>query len=191
MPELNPKEGEQDPQDPNLNPQGDEDIKDEDLDYADDLEQELEKDALEIFNKKVGKNYKSWEDVAKSENQRDIEFAQRPPKKDDPKPQTEESDFTVSERLLKLENKELGSVMVDIIAEIKRDHPGKDPLKVWEASEFYKNEANARAEKKRAEERISNPTGVGGGEGDDEEKRMSKKFFRNYPPGIKVPKLNK
>lgn len=183
MTDSNPEKGELDLKD-DLNPEGDEDIKDEDLDFLDE-DQDEEKTALDIFNKKVGKKYKSWDDVAKSERQRDKEFAQKPqPKKPE---NVVPQNYKTSERLLTIKHPESEY----ILDRIKKEHPNEDPFDVWENSEFYRNEASALAEKKRSEERISNPTGADGGEEDDFEKKMSKKFMRNFPPGVIAPKINK
>jgi len=177
------------------NPDGDE-VEDEDeLDFLTEEEQEKkrlqaeeDKKALEIYNKRVGKEYKSWDDVKKSERQRDIDFAKNPPKKEDPKPEPNEvkKDFTVSERLLKLENKDYGeSVMAGIISEIKSDHPDKDPLQVWESYEFYRKEAKARAEVEAKKERIKNPSGNGG---ENKKEDATSDYYMDpnrLPPGFK------
>jgi hypothetical protein len=159
---------------------------DEDLSFLDEEEKESPKDAqpqkgeqdasaLEIFNKKVGKNYKSWEDVAKSEKQRDIEFAQKGKEKPE-----KVVDVNLSERLLRVEKPESQFV----IDEIKKDNPGQDPYEIWNKSEYYQKESLVRAEKERNKERISNPSG--NPEGQPKKDPMSEKFKKNFPPGVEA-----
>lgn len=155
---------------------------DEDLSFLDEEKkkvktpkpEEQDATALEIFNKKVGKNYKSWEDVAKSEKQRDIDFAQKG------KQVAPQLDINLSERLLRVEKPESQY----IIEEIKKDHPGKDPYEIWEKSEYYRKEAKIRAEKEENKKRIGNPSG--NPEGQPQEDPMSKKFMKNFPPGVEA-----
>jgi len=137
--------------------------------------EEQDATALEIFNKKVGKSYKSWDDVSKSEKQRDIDFA----KKGNEKPLVEKPmSSEISERLLRVEQPE-SKFMID---EIKKDHPGEDPYKYWNSSEYYRKEAKARAEAEENKKRIANPSG--NSEGQPVKDPMSQKFMKNFPPAI-------
>jgi hypothetical protein len=169
-----------------------EDLEDDDLDFLDEEpkkepEESQEPDgsqkALELLNtelKKRGldKNYKSWDDVAKSEKQRDIDFAKKgmEQKKEDKKEDALPSNL--SERLLRVEQPDSQF----IIDEIKKDHPGKDPYEIWNGSEYYRKEAAVRAENERNKTRITNPSG-----NSEEQKKvdeMSQKFMKNFPPSV-------
>lgn len=189
-----------------LNPTGDEiredelnqegDSEDEDLKFLDtELENEPEeskepdgsKEALDIYNaelKKRGlnKNYKSWDDVAKSEKQRDIDFAKKGVEKQKEEPKEEVTSnpdrLLIKELQLKLDAPESKYV----IDEIKKEHPGKDPYEIWNSSEYYKREAAIRAENERNKQRIANPSG--NSEGQQKEDEMSKKFMKNFPPSV-------
>lgn len=187
MEELNQQEDElKDSLTPN------EDSEDDDLDFLDEEpkkepEESQEPDgsqkALELLNtelKKRGldKNYKSWDDVAKSEKQRDIDFAKKgmEQKKEDKKEDVLPSNL--SERLLRVEQPDSQF----IIDEIKKDHPGKDPYEIWNGSEYYRKEAAVRAENERNKTRITNPSG-----NSEEQKKvdeMSQKFMKNFPPSV-------
>jgi hypothetical protein len=187
MEELNQQEDElKDSLTPN------EDSEDDDLDFLDEEpkkepEESQEPDgsqkALELLNtelKKRGldKNYKSWDDVAKSEKQRDIDFAKKgmEQKKEDKKEDALPSNL--SERLLRVEQPDSQF----IIDEIKKDHPGKDPYEIWNGSEYYRKEAAVRAENERNKTRITNPSG-----NSEEQKKvdeMSQKFMKNFPPSV-------
>ena len=192
MDELNPKEDEVlDP----LNPK--EDSEDEDLKFLDELEEEPDeskepegsKEALEIFNEELkrrglNKNYKSWDDVAKSEKQRDIAFAKKGMEEPKKEPKKEELSSNPSDRLLisELQLKIDNPDSKYIIDDIKKEHPGKDPYEIWNSSEYYKKEAAIRAENERNKERIANPSN--NSEGKPKEDAMSKKFMKNFPPGF-------
>ena len=173
MPDLNPNEDIE--KDETLEGESD------DLNFLDEEKEETQKPqeeqdatALEIFNKKVGKSYKSWEDVSKSEKQRDIDFAKKGIEKTVEKPMSSE----ISERLLRVEQPE-SKFMID---EIKKDHPGEDPYKYWNSSEYYRKEAKARAEAEENKKRIANPSG--NSDGQPARDPMSQKFMRNFPPAI-------
>jgi hypothetical protein len=208
---LNPSEEELDK---SLNPD-EEDFEDEELEFLDedeeDSEEEPEKDksedeepktALEILNaefKKAGlnKNYKSWDDVIKSEKQRDTEFAQGKKPMEPVEKNEEEQEIVpaqpvsnMSERVLKLEHPE----SVHVLEEIKRDHPKGDVLAIYESSEYYKKEATVREENEQAKRRITSPSG--GVEGDGgKPANDTESFFMNednLPPGFGfLPKKKK
>lgn len=189
MEELNPTENEE--LDSELTPK--EDSEDDDLKFLDELETEPEEsqepdgseEALKIYNaelKKRGlnKNYKSWDDVAKSEKQRDIDFAKKG--MENAKPvvvkEVEVIPTNLSERLLKVEHPESQFV----IDEIKKDNPGKDPYEVWTNSSYYQKEAEFRATNERNKQRIANPSGNSEGKGEVDE--MSQKFMKNFAPSV-------
>lgn len=215
----------------NLNPKGDEsndtlnpDEK-ESLDGKDDLElldfeepnnpdnkddgkptEEERQKALDAYNAEMrarglNYNFKSWEDVYKSnKNAQDIiskkgmENNQNnqpntpvvTPENNQPNPTTPEAPVAqpsnVSERLLRVEQPEAQYVLEDI----KRDHPGKDVYEVWNSSQYYQREAKVRAEAEAAKLRVSHPSG--GGEGEPEKDEMSDKFMKNLPPGFSFKK---
>jgi hypothetical protein len=168
-----------------------EDLEDDDLDFLDEepkkepeesQEPDGSKKALDIYNaelKKRGlnKNYKSWDDVAKSEKQRDIDFAKKGMEKKEEKKE-EALPSNLSERLLRVEQPDSQF----IIDEIKKDHPGRDPYEIWNSSEYYRKEAAVRAENERNKTRITNPSG-----NSEEQKKgdeMSQKFMKNFPPSV-------
>ena len=189
-----------------LNPTGDEalnssnpagDSEDEDLDFLDEIENEPDESqepegsekALKVFNEELkkrglNKNYKSWDDVAKSEKQRDIAFAKKGMEEPKKELKKEELSSNPSERLLisELQLKIDSPDSKYILDDIKKEHPGKDPYEIWNSSEYYKKEAAIRAENERNKERIANPSN--NSEGKPEEDGMSKKFMKNFPPGF-------
>jgi hypothetical protein len=180
-----------------------EDSTDEDLKFLDELEteptesQETEgsDEALKVYNaelKKRGlnKNYKSWDDVAKSEKQRDIDFAKKGMEKSNvviKKEVVEVMPTNLSERLLLVEKPDSKFV----IDEIKKDNPGKDPYEVWNKSSYYPKEAEFRAKNERNKQRISNPSGNSEGKGEVDE--MSQKFMKNFSPSVQkaITKIKK
>lgn len=139
-----------------------EDDSDEEGDDEEELDDEASKKSLAAYNKRVGKDYKSWDDVAKSEKERDKALADkgRQPKKEagNSKPQTPVS--ATEERLLKLEDPSV----VHVLDELKEDAKasGKSVLELWDKSSYYKKEAKARAEAKAEEEKnkgnVSSPS---------------------------------
>jgi len=169
-----------------------EDSEDEDLKFLDELESEPDEskedegsdEALKIYNaelKKRGlnKNYKSWDDVAKSEKQRDIDFAKKGMEKANTVvKEVEVIPTNLSERLLKVEHPESQFV----IDEIKKDNPGKDPYEIWNKSSYYQKEAEFRATNERNKQRIANPSGNSEGKGEVDE--MSQKFMKNFAPSV-------
>lgn len=196
---------------------------DEDLDEDDEEESEEKSDdeaseedvkkALQILNKEMqkrglNKNYTNFEDVVTSEKAKDDAFSQKKVPMDKEKeegqegqgqdggqaPKTEQQQTVspaVTERLLKLEHPESAY----ILDEIKRDHPGKDVLDIYESSSYYKKEAAVRAEAEKAKSRISNPSG--GVEGSKERTLIDKieaEFMdeSSLPPGFNfLPKGKK
>ena len=192
MEELNQKENEIKD---SLTPE--EDSEDEDLKFLDELEKESEEsdesddsaEALKVYNAELqkrglNKNYKSWDDVAKSEKQRDIDFAKKGMEKAKEEPKKEEVISNPSDRLLISELK----LKVDVpeskyvIDDIKKEHPDKDLYEIWNSSEYYKKEAAIRAENERNKSRITNPSVNSEEQKKDDE--MSKKFMRNFPSHV-------
>lgn len=202
----------------NLNPDGDEIVIDplnqeeeeseeEDLEFLDedfeesdeepeksDEEEDKPDNSLEAYNaemKKRGLNYnfKSWDDVAKTNKSLQDAIAKKgmEEKKEEviveaPKETVVTPVTTVpniSERLLKVEQPE----SVFVLEDIKRDHPGKDVYDVWNSSEYYKREALVRAETERNKTRISNPSG--GSEEKPEVDEVEQKFVNNLPDKYK------
>lgn len=184
MTELN-----QDEKDETLNQNED---SDEDLDFLDESEEESEEktddsgDPLNILNEELrkrglNKNYKSWDDVAKSEKQRDIDFAKKgmEEKKKEETPVSNLSDnLLIKELQLKLDEPDSKYVIDDI----KTEHPNKDPYEIWKSSEYYKKEAAIRAENERNKLRVQNPSG--NSEENKKQNEMSEKFKKNYPPSV-------
>lgn len=128
--------------------------------------------ALEAYNEKVGKKYKSWEDVAKSEKQRDKDFAQKGKEKEKIQESESPSEFKYPERLLKLENENSQYVLNEIREIAKKTNT--DPLDVWEKYSWIRNEADVRAEeakgKKDSEGKVNKPSRkISGTAGGDEE----------------------
>lgn len=159
-------------------------------------DEEKEKIALEVHNKKTGKNYKSWEDVAKSERERDKAFAQNPPKKEaDKKPAkpaqpAEKSaptlDADVVEEVMFMRYPELVAAPetrkeLKELAELK----GVTELSLYRQSEYFKNRAKSESESSEGEERdksrISKPSVPDGGTrkivATKEDVRIAQKYF--------------
>jgi hypothetical protein len=186
--ELNPAENEE--LDSTLTPA--EDSEDDDLKFLDELEPDSKEsnesqdseEALKVYNEELkkrglNKNYKSWDDVAKSEKQRDIDFAKKGMEKAKEEPKKEEVlPSNLSERLLKVEQANSKYVIDDI----KKDFPGQDPYEIWNKFEVYRKEADVRAENERNKQRIANPSG--NSEGKQEVDAMSQKFMKNFPSSI-------
>jgi len=140
---------------------------DDEEDDADDvLENEASKKALDAYNKRVGKDYKSWDDVAKAEKEHDKKFADDGRKQDKDKKADDGSkpksspSVATEERLLKLENPDAVLVMDELKADAKST--GKTILELWDSATYYKREAKSRAEAKAEEEKakgnIGNPS---------------------------------
>lgn len=141
-------------------------------------EAEKEKIALEVHNAKTGKNYKSWEDVAKSERERDIAFAQTPPEKK-PKAKTAQPaqpvahatstlDAEVVEEVMLIRYPELAAapetrVELKELAELK----GVSELSLYKQSTYFQNKAKTESEssndEERNKERILKPSVPDGG----------------------------
>lgn len=148
----------------------------------------LSPEALQEYNKRVGKNYKSWDDVGKREKEADIAFAQgkgKVEKKPAPKPKTSSIDTEVVEELLLTKHPEAEHVMDDLreTAELK----GVSILKLFRESKYFQGEAKALADAKKVEEeakdQISNPSsGTGGGKGN---KIAFSKVDLNNPEHVK------
>lgn len=160
------------------------------------------KAALEAYNAEMkarglNYNFKSWDDVYKSnktaqdiiskkgmENNQPTTPVVTP--ENQPNPTTPPTPVVqpanMSERLLRVEHPDA----VHVLEDIKRDHPGKDVYEIWEKSQFYQKEAKVRAEAEAAKLRVSHPSG--GGEGVPETDQMSEKFMKNLPPGFSFKK---
>jgi len=129
----------------------------------------LSDDALAEYNKRVGKNYKSWDDVAKREKEADKAFAKGEHKKESEKREEKpvRYDDEVVEELLLTKHPEAEHVLDDLREEAKRQ--GKSVLKLFRDSKYYQGEAKAIAEAKKVEDgaksKIGLPSsGTGGGE---------------------------
>ena len=180
-----------------------EDSSDDDLNFLEELEKEPEEskepdgsDALKAYNAEMqkrglNKNYKSWDDVAKSEKQRDIDFAKKGMEEAKPKvePQNEvvveKLPLNISERLLKVEQPDSQFVIDDI----KKEFPDKDPYDIWNKFESYRKEAAIRSENERNKSRIANPSG--NTEGKSEVDEVEQKFINNLPERFKLKKSKK
>lgn len=136
----------------------DEDEKDEEDDSEEDddeekLDDEASKKSLAAYNKRVGKDYKSWDDVAKSEKERDKAIADkgRQQHKEAGNSKQQMPVSATEERLLKLEDPNVVHVMDELKEDAKAS--GKTVLELWDKSSYYKKEAKARAEAKAEEEK--------------------------------------
>ncbi len=139
--------------------EGKEDKEDESDDEEEDddkLDDEASMRALSAYNKRVGKDYKSWDDVAKSEKERDkaISDRGRQQHKEAGNSKLKTPVSATEERLLKLEDPSV----VHVLDELKEDAKasGKSVLELWDKSSYYKKEAKARAEAKAEEEKNKN-----------------------------------
>jgi hypothetical protein len=114
--------------------------------------------ALKRLNEITGKTYKSLEDVAKSEKERDKLFALKGKQdaEEDPKPKQPKGNSTgitpdVAEELLTVKHPEASEVLNELKEESQRT--GKDVLSLFRASTYFQNEAKARYEAKEREEK--------------------------------------
>lgn len=201
---LNPEEDEVviDPLNPEEEESEEEDLEflDEDFEESDeepeksDEEEDKPDASLEAYNAEMRKrglnyNFKSWDDVAKTNKslqdgiskkgmeEKKEEVVVEAPKETVVTPVT--TIPNISERLLKVEQPE----SVFVLEDIKKDHPGKDVYEVWDSSEYYKREALVRAETERNKTRISNPSG--GSEETPEVDETEQKFMNNLPDKYK------
>ena len=175
MENVNPIE-----EDEMLNPQNGDDPTDAELEQE--LLEQEDNDVLSYIQEKTGKTFKSKDALIKTLKQMDKDFAQQPKKVT---PEKVELDSSMSERLLKLERPE-SNFVIDMI---KRDHPEKDPYKVWEESEFYRNEAKIRSEQDEAKKRMTPPTNSNGEEEEQSaESKIEDKFMKTLPGAFKVNK---
>jgi len=161
-----------------LNPDDAEDdfeIEEDDTATVEISDDEKEKIALEVHNKKTGKNYKTWDDVVKSEKQRDIAFAQNPPKK------KEDVVETIVEQPVAVAGGQLDSETLDALllttfpdlrnapetlAELKEISQlrKESPISVMNKSDYLKNrakgESSEHSEVEATRKRVTSPSGV-------------------------------
>lgn len=132
-----------------------EDIFEDETENSNDAEGEdskdasLSADALQEYNKRVGKNYKSWDDVAKREKEADKAFAKGEHKKEE-KTVPQSVDNEIVEELLLTKHPEAEFVM----DELKKvaEQTGKSILKLFRESKYFQGEAKALADAKKSEE---------------------------------------
>jgi hypothetical protein len=191
--ELNPNPEEQDL---NLDEEDDFEFEEDDNELSDD---EKEKIALEIHNKKTGKSFKSWDDVAKSVKEADKAFAQHPPKKKvenvtppvaqpvekpEGKPQTLDADL--AEEVMLMRFPELASA-TDTRKELKElaALKGVSELSLYKTTTYFQNKAKEESESKKEmegnKERIGSPSAPDGGvpktKVTKEDVKIAEKFF--------------
>jgi len=177
--ELNPGEEEEIEISLNLDEEDEFEVEEDEEEQPKELsDEEKEKIALEVHNKKTGKNYKSWEDVAKSEKERDIAFAQNPPEKK-PKiknaqpaqpatPVANTLDADVVEEFMNIRFPELVAAPetrkeLKELAELRKE----SEFSLYKKSSYFQNKAKAESESFEGDERnkgrVSNPSVPDGG----------------------------
>jgi hypothetical protein len=109
----------------------------------------LSSDALAEYNKKVGKDYKSWDDVTKREKEVDKAFARGEHKKEEPK-KTESINDEVVEELLLSKHPEAEHILDDLKETAKLK--GVSVLKLYRESKYYQGEAKSISDAKKVEE---------------------------------------
>jgi hypothetical protein len=199
--ELNPKNGGQKPNQDEEDEfdfefEEDEDAGEEDVPVTD---EEAERIALDIHNKKTGKNFKSWDDVAKSVKEADKAFAQNPQKKkpeETPAPQAQPVkkpevkpqtlDANVVKQVMFLSFPELRTAP-ETLSELKEaaELKGVSELSLYESNQYLQNkakaESNIQTETDKNKGRIAKPSGSDGGvpkmKVTKEDVKMAEKFF--------------
>ena len=162
MEELN-LEGE-----PDSNLQGDDSLNDsEDLsDLFQETSLDRPEDSLVRINQATGKNFKSLEDVAKSLQQADIEFAKKGQEPKEPKITKPEPvrDDELAEEVLLTRHPEAELVIEDA-RKIARDK-GVSVLKAYRETKWLSQEAKSRAElqeeQEKSKQKINKPSAVVG-----------------------------
>jgi len=122
----------------------------------------LNDSALTEYNQRVGKNYKSWDEVEKSEKERDKEFVKKGTQK-----QASVVDEDLAEEVLLTKHPEAEAKIEEIREQAKL--MGVSVLKLFRESTYYQNECKAIAAAKKSEEetkaKIGSPTGATGAGG--------------------------
>lgn len=114
---------------------------------------ELSDDALKVYNERVGKSYKSWDDVTKREKEADKAFAKGIHKKEDKKETVTESvNDEVIEELLLTKHPEAENVLDELKDVAKQT--GKSVLKLYRESRYFQGEAKTLADEKKQKEEI-------------------------------------
>jgi len=167
-----------------------EEDEDFDLDFDEEEDESLTDSALAAYNKRVGKNYKSWDDVAKRDKDIDVAFA----KKEIPTPKKPQTPIkeepkglptNLDERLLRAEEPTSKYVMEKMKAVAEKT--GQTLDEIWnDDTGYFRGIATSMAEKEKAKSRLGVPSGAGGEEEVKKKDEMSKKFMDKYPlpPGI-------
>lgn len=109
----------------------------------------LSNDALAEYNKRVGKSYKSWDDVAKREKEADTAFAKGEHKKVEPKKSSSINDEVVEELLL-TKHPEAEHILDELKETAKTT--GKSVLKLYRESKYFQGEAKAIDDAKKSED---------------------------------------
>lgn len=166
----------------------------EDFDDDEDVEDELPTDVRDYIKETTGKDITKKSALAKTLNQIQKDFAQKPPVKRENQPVTpkEHVPAGMSERLLKLEHKESSFVMDELRK--TAESTGQDILELYEGSSYFQKEARARLEIEKNKQRVGKPNG--GTDGTPEEtitpqKKVEQKMLDpgSLPPGMKfLPK---
>jgi hypothetical protein len=111
----------------------------------------LTDDALTEYNKRVGKNYKSWDDVANREKEADKAFAKGEHKKVEVKSEAKSSiNDEVVEELLLSKHPEAEHILDELKETAKLK--GVSVLKLFRESKYFQGEAKAIADAKKSEE---------------------------------------
>jgi|GEM_PF-3315120 hypothetical protein len=125
----------------------------------------LSDDALVEYNERVGKSYKSWDDIAKREKEADKAFAKGEHKKEETVVKDSPSvNDEVIEELLLTKHPEAEYVM-DELKDVSKQ-TGKSMLKLFRESKYFQGEAKSLADAKQVQEesksKINKPTSGAG-----------------------------
>lgn len=151
----------------------DEEEEEDEDDYLDEDEDEDEEKkkpgmSLEKYNELTGKKYKSWDDVAKAEKERDKQFAKAGQKKEKKEvaPQNQPGNEDLEE--IFLQTNEAARTVWDEVKEAAKTAQ-MSPIQMFKKSTYFQNEGKARAEAEKQrtenEKKINSPSGKLSGTG--------------------------
>jgi len=169
---------------------GDEKVEELEEDLFEEVgEDDKEQSEIDYINKSTNKKF-TKEELVEYIKKVDKDYAQKKVVPVEEKTQTAiPSD--IAERLLRVEEP-LSRLVMDEMKKVS-EKTGQSIEELWkDESGYFKGKAQALNEKLESEKRLSKPSNqIDGQEEDSEEKKMSKKFMKNFPPGIKIPNLGK
>lgn len=126
----------------------DNDVETDDLNSQDGEETTEEPMTLSEWNEKTGKNFKSWDDVAKSQKQIDKDFAQGKVKKEQP---AQVNDFDDITEMFMVQNP-VAEVVKDDLKTIADAKYNGSIIKAWKGEGWLRDKATALENSKKEEE---------------------------------------